>query len=229
MKIYFSLLVLFIAGSLTSTNAQVYERKTVHSGESLSAISYYLFPSYEDAAVIFKNGKSGRSKMNFNLLLCQMRYINSHGDTLYIAEPADIESITFDSTSFFFDEGYYQIVAMTDSVKLAVLRKVSFSPVKIGAFGLQNRIGNGIQSYSSFLVPGIGVTEMKVAEDLDINTEITCFLIDANGSRLKASKAVFMQLFSKYRNQIKTYLKENKTNFNKENDLERLFNFCAEQ
>lgn len=226
MKKHLLWTTLLIVTLLSSTNAQVYEKKTVHSGESISAISYYLFPSFEDAAVKLKNGGTLLSKMNFNLLICQIQFINEHGDTLNIAKPADIETITFDSSLFFYNEGYYQICSPNDAVKFAVLRQVSYVPVKIDALGLKDRTGTGVESSTSFFTKS-ELKDLLMDEDVDINKKTSYFLTTDNKEMIKATKSAFIKLFSENRDRIQTYLKESKTDFNKEGDLKKLYNFCT--
>ena len=111
MKKLVSLNAILIACFFSLAHAQVYERKTAHTGESLSQLSYYLLPSFTDTEVKLKNGGQLSAKMNFNLLICQRRFIDPHGDTLNIAKPEDINIIAFDSSSFFYNKGYYGIFA----------------------------------------------------------------------------------------------------------------------
>ncbi|KAA9042157.1 hypothetical protein FW778_09115 [Ginsengibacter hankyongi] len=151
MTKYISLTALLILSFFSSLHAQVYEKRTVHAGESLPEVSYYLFPSFTAATVKFKNGGEMVSQMNFNMLICQMQFIDPHGDTLNVAKLADIDTIAFDSVSFFYNKGYYEIVAAANGIKLAVLRKASYEPVKIGALGIRNHSGAGVEDYSSFL------------------------------------------------------------------------------
>lgn len=223
-KIIF-LIAISIASVPSVIKAQVYEKTTVHAGANLSEASYYLFPSFTDATVKLKKGEL-ISKMNFNLLICQMQFINEHGDTLNIARPADIDTIALDSSLFFYkDEGYYEIFAAADFVKLAVVRKVSYEALKNGAFGLASHSGAGIESYTSFISQS-GEKQLVLNEDVNILKETTYFLIDSNGEKLKANKSNFLKLFSKDKQLIEAYLKQSKFNFDKQSDLKKLFHFC---
>jgi hypothetical protein len=87
MKRYFPLAVIALICFSYSVKAQVFRKKIVHSGESISDRSYYLFPSFADATVKLKAGGSLSSKMNFNLLICDMQFINPANDTLVISNP----------------------------------------------------------------------------------------------------------------------------------------------
>ena len=198
----------------------MYEKRTVHAGESLPEVFYYLFPSFTAATVKFKNNGELVSQMNFNMLICQMQFIDPKGDTLNVAKLADIDAITFDSVSFFYDKGYYEIVATANAVQLAVLRKASYEAVKIGALGIRNHSGAGVEDYSSFLVEATR-RKLTINEDIDITLETSFSLMAGNGDLVKANKAGFLKLFSNNDDAVKNYIQENKPNFNRENDLKK--------
>ena len=223
MKRCIFLPVLFI---IVVAKGQVYEKKTIQAGESLSELSYYLFPSFEDAAVKFKKGGTLVSKMNFNLLICQMQFIDEHGDTLNIDKPAEIQSIALSNNLFFYDGGYYEIIAAADSSELAVLRTATYQPIKIGALGLPNRNGTGVVSDTSLIVQS-GEKRLVVREDIDVFKVTTYFLISPGSKKVRANKAGFLFFFPKDKKQIQTYIKENRPSFNKEAHLKKLFNFCV--
>jgi hypothetical protein len=215
------LLVIFLSPS----KAQVLDKKTVHAGESLSALFYYRFPAFTDANVKLKNGGAGPSKMNFNLLVCEMQFIDPHGDTLSIAKPQDIDSISLGGSTFFYKDGYQEMIRATNLVKLLVVRKVVYEPIEIGAMGLRTHTGVGIKNYSS-LIANAGEKQLTLNVDIDIAMETTYFLA-ANDEMLKVSKTAFLTLFPKNGAAIQGYIKSNKPAFNKEEDIKKLFDFCA--
>jgi hypothetical protein len=226
MKQHIFLTVLALAIFLSAVKAQNIEKKTVHAGESLSALFTYRFPTFTDANVQLKSGGAGTSKMNFNLLICEMQFIDPHGDTLSIAKPEDIDSIALGGSLFFYKDGYKEVVGATDSVKLVIARKVSYEPIQIGAMGLRTRSGVGIDSYASLLANS-AERQLVVNVDVDIVMETTYFLASSNGVMLKASKTAFLTLFPKNTDAIQAYLKANKTSFNKEKDIKKLLDFCV--
>ena len=121
MKLYILSAVIFFQSF--SVAAQVHDRKVIHADENISDYFIYRFPSFDQATVLFKNGISSTYKMNFNMLLCTMQFIDPKGDTLEISKPEDIDSIRLNNSTFFFKDHYFEIVAAIDSVKLVVSRK----------------------------------------------------------------------------------------------------------
>jgi len=228
MKKCFQLVAIALICFSFSVKAQVYRKKIVHSGERISDLSYYLFPSFTDAKVKLKTGGSLSSKMNFNLLICEMQFINPGNDTLVVSNPENVDSILFNSNAFFFDKGYYEILGSANSVKLAVLRKVSYEPIKIGALGIPDNSGAGIQSYTS-VVTYTGERKLVMNEDVEITSETAYFLISDSAEFNKANKSAFIKAFPGKEENIRAYQKQNKIDFNKEADLEKLFKFCTSQ
>jgi hypothetical protein len=220
---FFTVLSLLVF--LSPAQAQIVEKKTIHAGENLSDYFYYRFPTFTQANVKLKDGGTGPSKMNFNLLVCEMQFIDPHGDTLSIAKPQDIDSISLGGSTFFYKDGYQEMIRATNLVKLLVVRKVVYEPIEIGAMGLRTHTGVGIKNYSS-LIANAGEKQLTLNVDIDIAMETTYFLA-ANDEMLKVSKTAFLTLFPKNGAAIQGYIKTNKPSFNKEEDIKRLFDFCA--
>ena len=226
MKQNIFLTVLALAIFLPAVKAQNIEKKTVHAGESLSALFTYRFPTFTDANVQLKSGGVGTSKMNFNLLICEMQFIDPQGDTLSIAKPEDIGSIALGGSLFFYKDGYKEIVGGNDSIKLVIVRKVTYEPIQIGAMGLSSRSGVGIDNYASLLASS-AEKQLTLNVDVDITTETTYFLTSNNSVMLKANNTAFLTLFSKKREAIQAYLNASKPSFNKEKDIKKLLDFCG--
>lgn len=205
-------------------HAQLYKKKTMHTGETIASESTYLFPAFTNAMVKLKNGGVLYSTMNFNLLICEMQFIGADKDTLVLTKPEEIDSIIFDNDVFFFNKGFYEILASSDSVKLAVLRRASYEPVKIGALGISNSSGTGMQSYTS-IVTYAGPKNLVINEDINITTETAYFLIRNNKEMIKVNKSGFIKISPSKEPDIQTYLKQHKVDFNKEADIKKLFAF----
>jgi len=226
MKLYFLSAVVFFQSF--SARAQVFDKKIIHADDLLSDYFTYRFPSFEEATILFKSGGPLVYKMNFNTLLCTMQFIDPKGDTLAISKPENIDSIRLNNSTFFFKDGYYEIVAASDSVnvKLAVFRTVSFEPVKIGAMGVPSRHA-AVDNYVSYTGINKKVTQLSVNQDIYAYLKTEYLLISDEGEFIKATKTNFLKIFNDDKKRIENYLKLNKPNFNKQNDLEKLFHFCA--
>ena len=211
-----------------SAKAQTYDKMIIHNNDNLANYFTYRFPSFEEASVLFKNGGSLKNKMNFNTLLCTMQFIDPKGDTLEISKPGEIDSILFNDCTFFFRNGYFEILGTYDSVKLIVSRKASFDPVKIGAMGLPSN-GNGVEPVDSYTNNAKYVREFQLSTNQDINVieKTEYFLMISNNELIKANKANFLKIFTGDHKRIEIFLKATKPNFTDQNDLRKLFDFCT--
>ncbi|MEP7372214.1 MAG: hypothetical protein ABI675_02425 [Chitinophagaceae bacterium] len=224
MKSNFLSAILFL--HCLSGVAQLNQRKTIHANENLSDYFTWLYPSFEEAGVTFKTGVSVKYKLNFNTFLCMMEFIDPNGDTLEISNPENIDSIQVHTSTFFFKDDYFQIIAAVDSLRLVVSRQARFEGVRLGAMGLPAR-NVSINDYITYSNSYKKVFQATVNEDLYVHLKTEYFLIDRNGEYMKASKNNFLDLFNDNKKEIQNYLKLNKINFNRQGDLEKLFRFCT--
>ncbi len=225
MKKYLSLLLVLSALQTFSVSAQSHEKKTIKAGENLADYVYYLFPSFTNGTVKMKHGGASTAKLNFNMLLCHMQFLNEHGDTLDIADPLEIDSVIINDKCFFYKKGYYEILDYSGSSKLAVLREVTYDPVKIGAKGLPSR-GGSIDSYTTIRDDNES-KQLVLNQDVDVILMSTYYLMNSKDEMFIASKSSFVTVFDKNKETVEGYIKSTKTNYNKEADLKKLFDLCS--
>lgn len=198
---------------------------TVHSGEELSKYYTYLYPSFEETLVKQKNGTLSKARMNFNIFLAQMQFIDTNGDTLTLAKLADIDSIQLGGHVFYYDRGYFEILAVSGGSKLIVLRKINVDVITTGALGIRSHTVSA-GNYDRH-VTAVGVNKLVVNEDLSIQEEAIYSLVNKNGESYNASKSGFLKMFAANRKDVEDFIKKNKTNFSNEEDLRKLFAFCT--
>jgi hypothetical protein len=225
MKIF-----LFAAMLLQGVTARTQnnDKTIIYAGDSLSKHYTWLFPTFGDATVKMRDGTSLIYKMNFNLLLCDMQFINPKGDTLVITNPAVIDSILLDSSSFIYDykKGYFQILLTSGTVCLAIHRQTTFDPVPIGAMGAKSQAG-GVEMINS-VSNRQGTFPLTLNEDIYVLKSTSFLLYYKGGGIENAGKADFMRIYHGDRRTFDQFVKTNKIDFNKQGDLEKLFQFCAQ-
>jgi len=123
--------------------------------------------------------------MNFNTFLSKMQFMDPNGDTLVISKPEEIDSINLNNQTFFYEKGYYEIIAQSDSVTLVVLNKVEIDEIVLGALGVQTRTAN-IVNFDSYLTPA-GWTKFDGKNDISVQKEIVYSLTRKNGLTVSAS------------------------------------------
>lgn len=211
-----------------SARAQVYDKMIIPAGDSISKYTTYLFPSFGDATVKARDGRSSIYKMNFNLLLCDMQFIDQKGDTLVITNPADIDSIQLNGCSFIYDhnKGYFQILAVSGVVSLAVHRQTRFDPVPVGAMGAKNESGRVVMMNS---IPSRqGTMPLRLNEDIYVLKSMSFVLFYEGGETENAGKAAFRGIYRGDKKDFDQFVKANRIDFNNQGDLEKIFQFCAQ-
>ncbi len=202
-------------------------KEVIHAEENLADHFTYRFPVFEEAAVLLKSGGTIKYRMNLNMLLCSMLFINEKGDTMEVEEPDVIDSIRFKNSTFFLREGYCEVIAANGPFKLAVSRTATSQVVTLGAMGAPARnysvqLMNSYR-YNKFSLP----TNLQVNQDIYIFDKTEYLLINETGEFIKASRNNFLKTFSSDKKNIEDFLKSNKTNFNTQHELEKLFHFCT--
>jgi hypothetical protein len=229
IKKVFSGLLLLITLSLKS---QKTESITVKAGEDLSAVlsshGLYKFPSFIIGTVLFKDGTTTNARLNFNVFMNQIQFIGDNGDTLIIDKPELTDSIKLDSTVFYYQKGYYEIIADHKNAKLARQQKINFESVKNGAYGRESP-GASIETYGRIGTPFTTTTNVLILnEDIIVKRETLYILTYKKYRTTKATLAGFFSAFPDIKNETQTFVETNNINFKQEEDLKKLIQYCAD-
>jgi hypothetical protein len=209
------------------------EKITVKSGENIAAVlsSYgmYRLPAFSYGNVTFRDGTKAGGKMNFNIYLGEVQFIDSKGDTLSVAHPETIDSVTIDTLMFYYKNGYLQVVAANGLYKLLRKEKIEFRPIKIGAYGNQSP-GNSIESYGRATTsPYVNNNHLTLNEDIVVIKETSYFLYYKKYREEKANRQGFLAAFPGLKKQTDDFISSQNINFRNEEDLKKLLAFCTGQ
>jgi len=228
MKSAFNIAFLFF---LFSTNAQISETITVKAGEDLSAIlsshGLYKFPSFIYGTVLFKDGTSTKAKMNFNVFLNDMQFIDNKGDTLAIDNASLIDSLKLDSNVFYYQKGYFYIVKDYSDIKLVMQEKINFENVKKGAYGLPSR-ASSIDTYGGATSGFNSINQYILNEDIIVKKETTYRLAYKKFRSEPATRTGFLNVFHDIKKETSDFIETNNINFKRESDIKKLFDFCTQ-
>jgi hypothetical protein len=228
MKKYL-LTIIVIAASYPALLAQNRITTNVRSGQNMNDVlsnSRFLFSEFQDALVLSKKG-TGKAKMNYDMFAGAMMFIDPNGDTLAVLNPGEIRAIRFGRQEFIHTaKEYVEVLATAGVVSLTVSRRIKPATVKqYGAYGMTT---------SSAAIDNLSVMTDKTTPDgLTINKEITYAVIQLfylhDGKSLRpATEKNFQKLFNKSKEVVNAYVKEQDLDLKKEEDVIRLFNFCAQ-
>jgi hypothetical protein len=139
-----ALLLLAVVFSIyiTLASAQSTETIRVQAGEDISKVispnGIYRFSSFTTGTYLKNNNVSSSAKLNYNLFTGEMQYLNLDGDTTTIANSAGINYIKIRDAVFYYSNGYKEVIADHDSVKLAIESNIKLEYEKVGLYGQSN-------------------------------------------------------------------------------------------
>jgi hypothetical protein len=230
-----SLLLLFIILiGYTDLCAQDSTFVTIKTGQNvkdvLTTSDIYHYPQFTNGKVFLRDGSMAIGKMNYNRLYGQMLFINPIGDTLALADEKNIKFIVIDRDTFYYEGGYLRLMANSGVVKLT--QKQIWVLADIRKIGTHNRPTTtvAVTSFSSY-TDGRDAAKSKdliMNEDVVLRKETQYYFGDKYNLFVPASKKGLLQLFPKEQQEIDNYLKENKVNFNKKDDVEKLYQFLLQ-
>jgi len=212
-----------------TANAQK-KKEVVEGDENINATTpdslKYKYPSFMVGRVTFKDGTVGGSAMNYNLLLGEVQFVSAKGDTLSLANELTIKHISIGSDTFYYDKIYLQFVAGNATAKLAKSEKLRLADVKkMGGYGMYSSTG-GIDNYSSINTPS-GPVRLEEKMRMVLIEHTFYYIGDRFEHFLPASKKNVYKMFGKKQG-LDSFLDENKIDFAKESDLEKLVAYLNE-
>jgi len=225
------LLFLFILISYSGLWAQDSMLVTIKAGnrvkDVLSPSEIYYYPQFTNGKVFLKDGSRAGAKMNYTRLYDQMLFINDKGDTLAVTDVKNIEFIVNDWDIFFYNGGYLRLVADDTVIKLAEKQIWEVADIrKMGTFNTPtNTVAITSVGYFSDGRDAAKSKELILNAETLLRKETQYYFGDKYNHFVRASKKKLMDLFPKDEQRIENYLKENKVNFDKKDDLEKLCKF----
>lgn len=228
------LLLLFILIGYCGLSAQD-SIVTIKAGNKvrdvLTPADIFYYPQFTSGKVFFRDGRKAMAMMNFTRLYDEMLFINPKGDTLAVADEKTIKFIIVDQDTFYYDEGYVRIIVDYGDVKLAEkqiwvvadTRKIGThnkSTSTVAITPLSNYSDDGIARAKSY--------DLLINEDMVIRKETQYYFGDQNNHFVRAGKKKLLLLFPKEQLDLENYLKENKVNFDKKDDLKKLAQFLGQ-
>jgi hypothetical protein len=186
---------------------------------------FYRFPGFTQGTVILKNGIISSGRLNYNVSLDEMQFINQKGDTLAIAQTDSINLISLNGSFFYYDRGYLQSISTGNDIILAFRQVLKTEHQRKESYSINmpqpDETGGG---YSFFT--GNGQKYNPGDYQLQLTAKEYFFFSDGKGGFTKAGKKYILGRYEKHQTTIKEFLKTNHTNFNKLADILQLLQFC---
>lgn len=224
----FLLMPVLCAIAFTSSAQTHRERVYIKGGpefwDNLSA-QMYLYPSFEDGTIVYKNGQKFQRRLNYNRMLGTVQFIDEKRDTLVIASENDVKSVKIGDGFFLFEPGCMQLIH-DGRIKLLKSEKLEVTePQQIGAMGIPTSTG-GISSYNQIFTAR-GVYQLAINEVL-VCRKMTSFFISADDKEpVPASRQNILKAAGAKQNEVKQFMNARKTNFDRESDLIDVMNYIS--
>lgn len=175
------------------------------------------------------NNSVSTAKFNYNRLLGEMHFIDPKGDTLALANDPTIQAVTIGPDLFYYEypKSYWLLLTDYDSGKLMVKRSVVLiDREKEGGYG-QSTGTSSVKNTTTLSSGNSSLARLSNRADLLFSKKDEYKLMDKNNKFYNANQGGFLSLFSKNKQVIKQYLKENNIDFRQEADLKKALDYCS--
>lgn len=222
----FCLLALSLLCCQLSLQAQSRRTIRIPAGEDIamaySSNGFYRFPQFGKATVYLRNG-GGNDKLlfNYNVLSGTMQFINPSGDTLDMTQPHLVDSIFFENTMFYQRDGFMEVWAANDSIRLLKKIVIKFHRENVAGYGVANPVSSVVhlQNYSA----RISWFNLRINQDLVLDESTEWYWLDRNNKIVKATKSNLLSMLPASRHsEAEAFIKKNRINFDRGDQLTRL-------
>jgi len=186
----------------------------------------YKYPDFKSGKVYFSYGQVSAGKLNYNLIIGKVQFIDEKNDTLIIADEASVKLITIGADTFYCNkENYVELLGDYSFSKLGLQQRVKFlDEESIGAYGIPTST-HAIDNYNTLRANT--TFKLQINKDLIFSKEKKYYFNYGSDDFVIASKKNILKKFPKQKVFIENYLTEHNTDFEKEQDLKNLFSFLA--
>jgi hypothetical protein len=221
------LLICTILTLSVSLSAQKYEPVTVKAGMKVEDCfpfnERYRYPKFMSGRIQLKNGVSSVKSLNYDFLSSYMVYLNGK-DTLAIANAKDVRFISIAADTFYYYKGLYLEQVSGETPKVVLKQSIMLKETqKKDSYGTTSS-GSATTSYGSLPIGG-DFHKLIANEDMVFQRTLEYYISDPEGEFDLYNKRNVLRLFPKNEKEIKAYLKSEKINFEKRDDLIRLAEF----
>ena len=186
----------------------------------------YLYPSFEQGVVEYKDGKRYKSTMNYNKVLGTVQFIDEKGDTLIMADQEKIASIAIASDVFVFDPECLLTLKSGEKATLYKRETVRIADkLKTGGYGIPNTAGT-IESIDR-IDTRANYNQIELNESLLISKVTTFYIQNQKGELMAASKKNILSLYPKHEGDIKAFIKDKNLDLTNEDQLIELTDFVS--
>jgi len=218
------LFLLFILSYSFSVSAQSKKTFSVGPGkkiaEEIPITEIYKYAVFTMGEVAFRNGTAANVKLNYNSVFGEIQYIDpKNGDTLSLAIEKDIRFIAVEKDTFYFDEGWIELIGGTPEVRIG--KKKLLELTNREKLGAMEAPGFAVETYTKYT----GSQHMKdlvAKEKLTFTEHISYYFGDRFNHFSRANKKGLYKIYGDAHERVDKWITENKIDLNNEEDLKKL-------
>src|SRR4030095_5485575 len=189
--------------------------------EEIPITEIYKYAEFKLGEVSLRNGTAANVKLNYNSVFGEMQYIDpKNGDTLSLAEEKNIKFVVVEKDTFYFDEGWLELIGGTSTVRIAKKKLLEITNrERIGAMEVPGFAA--IETYNKYT----GSQHMRalVAKEKLVFTEhISYYFGDRFNHYSRANRKGLLKLYGDSNEKIDKWIRENKIDLSNEDDLKKL-------
>ncbi len=199
----------------------IYPLKAQQKGETPS---HYIFPEFTRGIIKLRTGQVRELSLNYNSVTEEMVFDNN-GQKMALADPMSIDTITIQGRKFIPSQNIFYEIILELPVPLLIHHVTTLrSPGKPAGYGTTSETSAITQT--STLVSSRRIYEIKLPGEYEVTPEPE-FMIKQNSRFYKvANSNQLIKYFPEKKEAIKEFVKKNKTNFKKSEDMKKLIEFC---
>ncbi len=184
----------------------------------------YRYPVFTSGKVYFQSTAYSASTLNLNFLSREIEFLHS-GDTLSIANPEDIKLITIGTDTFYYDNGYMELLS-GNQLKVAVKQYFKINEIqKKDSYGNSGSLG-ATDAYSTYQSGGL-TYKLVLNRDMVFEKISEYYLAVSKERFVPFNKKQILKLFPLKKDAIQDFLKSNKVDFASKEDLIRFAEYLG--
>ncbi|MEO8819686.1 MAG: hypothetical protein ABI267_00050 [Ginsengibacter sp.] len=206
MKKYFYIFLILFPGSIYAQ----------HPTQGVKLIQY-AFDEFTPGNVKMKSGETSSQILNYNIVTNEMIFDNN-GTYLAIAQPENVDTVYISDRKFIpLNNKFYEVLVNGKMPLLLEFTATILEPGTPTGYGGTSRT-TAAQAFKSLINTG-GAYSLKAPDGFKVIQGYNFLIMKNNQLQKAGSETQLEKIFSDKKEIIKDFVKKNKTNFSKREDM----------
>lgn len=190
-------------------------------GQNEQNLPHFLFPEFKQGITLMKDGKSFISFLNYNMV-DEMMVTKVNGTYRYATRLNDIDTILIEQRKFIpVGKAFYEVL-VTGPVTFLLQNKSLFTPrgSNVG-YGAKSQ-SVGPTDFKRFELNSTDVVNIELPQNVEIRAASAYWVNQNNKMERFTNETQFLKIFPERAVELKKYIKAEKINFKKREDVIKL-------